>query len=90
MGGKTLGVKVGVEYGGQFENKSLRTIGKNLGGKVVSKLGGKHIGTQFREFWGKNLEVERSGGITRGKFGGKSLSAMGENLWAKIGGKCWE
>ena len=56
-GGRTLGVKVGVkllgdiffggEYGGQFENKSLRTIGKNLGGKVVSKLGGKHIGAQF-------------------------------------------
>ena len=24
------------EYGGQFEKKSLKTIGKNLGGKVVN------------------------------------------------------
>ena len=37
----------GGEYGGQFEKKSLRTIGKKLGGKVVSKIGGKHIGAQF-------------------------------------------
>ena len=48
------------------------------------------------------MEVERSGeklminienifwGKTRGKFWGKSLRAMGENLWAKIGGKCSE
>ena len=30
------------------------------------------------------------GGKTRGTFGGKSLRVMGENLWAKIKGKCWE
>ena len=35
------------KYGGQFEGKSLRTIRKNLGGKVRSKLGGKHICAQF-------------------------------------------
>ena len=35
------------KYGGQFEGKSLRTIGKNLGDKFGSKLGGKHIGAQF-------------------------------------------
>ena len=46
--GKILGRNFfGGEYGGQFEKKSLRTIGKNLGGKVVSKIGGKHIGAQF-------------------------------------------
>ena len=37
----------GGKYGGQFEGKSLRTIGKNLGGKFGSKLRGKHIGAQF-------------------------------------------
>ena len=35
------------KYGGQFEGKSLQTISKNLGGKVGSKLVGKHIGAQF-------------------------------------------
>ena len=81
----------GGKYGGQFEGKSLRTIGKNLVDKFGSKLGGKHIGAQFLELWGENLEVERIFlGKTRGKFGGKSLRAMGENLWAKTGGKCLE
>ena len=35
------------KYGGQFEGKSLRAIGKNLGDKFGSKLGGKHIRAQF-------------------------------------------
>ena len=60
--GKILGrIFLGGKYGGQFENKSLRTKGKKLGGKVVSKLEGKHIGAQFRKLWGKIVEVERSG-----------------------------
>ena len=57
------------------------------------------MGHNSENYGGKNLEAERSGeklrinienifgGKTRGKFGGKSLRAMGENLWAKLGGK---
>ena len=37
----------GGKYEEQFERKSLRTIGKNLGDKFGSKLVGKHIGAQF-------------------------------------------
>ena len=38
--------------------KSLRTIGKNLVGKVVSKLGGKHIGHNSENYGGK-IQAEK-------------------------------